>query len=696
MTADQTSWCESAFIPYEAESTCPPGPVLVLAPHADDEVLGCGGAILRHLATGDAVSVIIAADSDYGKFAAGEDGRAVRRREALNAAAVLGYGTPSFWGLPDRGLVYDERLIGQVLEAVEQAEAEILYAPSWWEMHPDHCVLALAAVEALRRCSRSVTLAMYEVGVPLHPNLLLDISDLSAQKQAAMACYESQLRMQRYDQHLMALNRFRAYTLPAKVDAAEAFRLLRADDIRQDPLRAIRPGLYYAQSGSTLALVTPLVSVMFIGGRAALADALDSVMLQTYAHLEIVVVQDRGLGEPGLVHDLDPWREGRFHLRIIDTHGPMSQSERANLAMAHAGGEWLLFLGEGDSLEPNHVATLMQRLASATLARCVCAGVRMELDQNGGPSELDDWHPPPEFSGPYSYGSVPLDAVLLARSLFEGGCRFDTELDDCSAVWDFWLQLSSRNRWLVSSEVSARHRHCGTSPQDCQHRRDFASPSARHVIKKWLMQCYPENIAQDAWNGQGLLQQTVKESQVLRERTMALERAINEIQILNNERAAALDRAKSFERAHNEIQALNSERAAALERAHNEIQILNNECGAALDRAKSFERAHNEIQALNSECAVALAVLSEQAAALQAALKGEMGSAETLRNELAACASHLATQQRLAAEREGLCLDLQQHIDTLLGSTSWRLTRPLRTLALYFRRALGPRSRPHV
>ncbi len=210
------------------------------------------------------------------------------------------------------------------------------------------------------------------------------------------------------------------------------------------------------------------------------------------------------------------------------------------------------------------------------------------------------------------------------------------------------------------------------------------------------MQCYPENIAQDAWYGQGLLRETVKESRVLSERTMALERAINEIQILNNERAAALDRAKSFERAHNEIQALNSERAAALERAHNEIQILNNECGAALDRAKSFERAHNEIQALNSECAVALAVLSEQAAALQAALKGEMGSAETLRNELAACASHLATQQRLAAEREGLCLDLQQHIDTLHGSTSWRLTRPLRTLALYFRRALGPRSRPHV
>jgi hypothetical protein len=256
---------------------------------------------------------------------------------------------------------------------------------------------------------------------------------------------------------------------------------------------------------------------------------------------------------------------------------------------------------------------------------------------------------------------VPLDAVLLARSLFEGGCRFDTELDDCSAVWDFWLQLSSRNRWLVSSEVSARHRHCGTSPQESQHRPDYASPSARHVIKKWLLQWYSENIAQDSWNGQGLLEQTVKEGRVLNERTTALDRAVNEIQILNHERAAALDRAKSLDQALNEIQALDSERVAALARAVNETQVL-----------------------------------SEQAAALQAALKGEMGSAERLRNELVACASHLATQQRLAAEREGLCLDLQQHIDALLGSTSWRLTRPLRTLALFIRRALGPRSRPHV
>jgi hypothetical protein len=298
---------------------------------------------------------------------------------------------------------------------------------------------------------------------------------------------------------------------------------------------------------------------------------------------------------------------------------------------------------------------------------------------------------------------VPLDAVLLARSLFEGGCRFDTELDECSAVWDFWLQLSSRNRWLVSSEVSARHRHCGTSPQESQHRPDYASPSARHVIKKWLLQWYSENIAQDSWNGQGLLEQTVKEGRVLNERTTALDRAVNEIQILNHERAAALDRAKSLDQALNEIQALDSERAEALERAHNEIQILNHERAAALDRAKSLDQALNEIQALDSERVAALAravnetqVLSEQAAALQAALKGEMGSAERLRNELVACASHLATQQRLAAEREGLCLDLQQHIDALLGSTSWRLTRPLRTLALFIRRALGPRSRPHV
>jgi hypothetical protein len=78
--------------------------------------------------------------------------------------------------------------------------------------------------EALARVSLEAQLILYEVGVPLHPNLLLDISAHLPTKQAAMACFVSQMAQQAYGDHLLALNRFRTYTLPQTVRAAEAYR----------------------------------------------------------------------------------------------------------------------------------------------------------------------------------------------------------------------------------------------------------------------------------------------------------------------------------------------------------------------------------------------------------------------------------------------------------------------------------------
>lgn len=618
---EQTPWLESNFLPYQASATCPPGPVVVLAPHPDDEVFGCGGAILVHLAAGDAVSVVIATDSDYGRFQSGEDGRSVRRREAVAAAKVLGYGTPYFWGLPDRGLVYDEGLIGLVLDALEQTAAAILYAPSWWEIHPDHCVLALAAVEAARRCPRPVTLAMYEVGVPLHPNLLLDITDLASRKQAAMACYESQLRMQRYDRHLTALNQFRTYTLSDSVNAAEAFRLLNREDLHKDPLAAIRPGLYYALSRPMSELGLPLVSALFIGGRAALADALDSVMLQTHAHLEIIVVLDRCRDERDLADDLVPWREGRFPLRVIDTDGSLSRAERANSAMANAHGEWLLLLGDGDMLAPSHVATLLASLGASAPARCACAMARVEcLRQSGGQPEIADWRLAPEPRSPMSFESVPLAAVLFARSLFEGGCRFDTQFDDRMATWDFWLQLACRTRWIASGEASVRHRGNGSASPETDFPLGSASPGAIQVIEKWLKQGPPGDVARTIWYFMTGFETAMAENQTL---------------------------------------------VGKWEAAFAENQTLVGKLEAAV--------AENQ-------------ALVDRVAALEVDLGRGASLATTLRESLTNCTGQLAEQQRLAVEAEGGRLALQQYVDALHDSTSWRLTRPLRAMAMLLRR----------
>ncbi|TCT22805.1 PIG-L deacetylase family protein [Thiobaca trueperi] len=271
-------YSEHDFIPYAANTAMPRGRTLVLAPHPDDEVLGCGGAIMRHVAAGDPIRVIIVTDGALGLPPGTPDAALTRQRESLCAAAVLGYGEPVFWGLPDRGLEYGEALIQRILGEMEDAGADLVYAPSWWEIHPDHLTLALATAEAVRRCPRPVQMVMYEVGAPLHPSHLLNIGDLCERKQAAMDCFTSQLAQQAYDRHIAALNVFRTYTLPAEIASAEAYRLIVRDALREDPLRLMQPGPGHQepQAITRIAALPPLSCVAACGmdiGR--LLDALN-------------------------------------------------------------------------------------------------------------------------------------------------------------------------------------------------------------------------------------------------------------------------------------------------------------------------------------------------------------------------------------------------------------------------------------
>lgn len=207
---------ENTLIPYT------PGPlpcdrkILVLAPHPDDEVFGCGGAIALHLAAGAEVQVVLATAGD----AAGEAG--VRLAESAASARVLGMQPPQCWHIPDRQLRNGPELVARILDTLAATGASLLYTPSLWENHPDHRGLAEAALTAVRQHGQVGWMA-YEVSAPLRPNLLLDIGPVLELKRAAMACFPTQLALQRYDRHLVALNTFRTYTLPASVEAAEAY-----------------------------------------------------------------------------------------------------------------------------------------------------------------------------------------------------------------------------------------------------------------------------------------------------------------------------------------------------------------------------------------------------------------------------------------------------------------------------------------
>jgi len=485
---------ERSFIPYKADRQVESGTVLILAPHPDDEVFGCGGAIIRHVAAGDPVHVVIVTDGGFqGKDGAGNPNYSeVRRQESIAAAKVLSYGDPVFLGLPDRGIEYGEKLIFQISEEIGKYEPNLIYAPSIFEMHPDHRALGMSALEAVRRSEKTLKLAMYEVGVPLRPNLLLDISDIRKQKQKAMACFKSQLKIQNYAEHVQALNRFRTFTLPRTVTTAEAYMVSSSKDLSDDPF-GIYSSEFDRQAKSGLKLdpgKAPLVTVIIrsIGREAYLREALDSVALQTYPNIEVLIVNAKGEGHP----ELGKWC-GRFPLRMCGSGKPLLRSAAANLGLEHAKGEYLIFLDDDDLFDPYHVSNLVDTVKKSKKSLVAYSGIRCFADDNS-----DDLGT--VFNSPYdplqllAGNFMPIHSVLFQRRLIDEGCKFDESLN-LYEDWDFWIQLSQKTFFIHSDRITAAYRIDNESGFGVNADLNVAYRASLKIYKKWRVRWSEQQLS---------------------------------------------------------------------------------------------------------------------------------------------------------------------------------------------------------
>jgi LmbE family N-acetylglucosaminyl deacetylase len=172
--------------------------VLVLAPHPDDETIGCGGAMALHALAGDNVTVCIITDG--GQSRAGgllrTEMKVRRRREAQNAIAALGSTELIQLDLPE-GEWGDQELVKQLVSIFERAHPTVIYTTSIVDYHPEHMRAAQCLRVALSRLeSRAgITIRLYEVQVPLTPllaNLVADIGRVERQKSQALEAYVTQ------------------------------------------------------------------------------------------------------------------------------------------------------------------------------------------------------------------------------------------------------------------------------------------------------------------------------------------------------------------------------------------------------------------------------------------------------------------------------------------------------------------------
>lgn len=191
------------------------GRSLVVAPHPDDEVAGCGGMILAHRDAGNPLKVIYVTDGSRGGKKDSFDPAYVagRVKEAEEACAVLGVEDFEFLGFPDQGLVEGGELRERAKRAVEVFQPDRIYLPSPFEIHRDHLVVSREFTRVLRENGFRGSLVFYEVSEALRPNILVDITQEMDRKEEALLCYLSQLEANNYLPKMKGLNRYRTVNI---------------------------------------------------------------------------------------------------------------------------------------------------------------------------------------------------------------------------------------------------------------------------------------------------------------------------------------------------------------------------------------------------------------------------------------------------------------------------------------------------
>jgi LmbE family N-acetylglucosaminyl deacetylase len=194
--------------------------VLAVGAHPDDVELGCGATLLRHVARGDQVTILVMTAGQRGLV----EGMS-RHAEQVDAADRLG--VRLCWGGFEDGSVPDGAdSITVIDEAVAMSGAETLYTHAPNDTHQDHRSTATASLAAARRLP---TVLQYETPSThgFEPTVYVDVADTLDQKMVALRSHLSQVLRQGPVEleAIEAQARFRGFQ--GRIRYAEAFEAAR-------------------------------------------------------------------------------------------------------------------------------------------------------------------------------------------------------------------------------------------------------------------------------------------------------------------------------------------------------------------------------------------------------------------------------------------------------------------------------------
>lgn len=202
--------------------------VRVIAPHPDDESIGCGGAVCLHTQKGDRVSAVFLTSGELGlKHLPRDEAWKIREREARRAGKILGFAELFFLRQPDWTTGEHISSAAAALRPILEREMPaLIYLPHPLEWHPDHKAALPILREALRAGRIAPKLRGYEVWTPMSEfDEVENITAVMPQKLRAIRAHRSQVEHLDYARAARGLNEYRG-ALAARARFAEVFQIL--------------------------------------------------------------------------------------------------------------------------------------------------------------------------------------------------------------------------------------------------------------------------------------------------------------------------------------------------------------------------------------------------------------------------------------------------------------------------------------
>ncbi len=183
--------------------------VLLLSPHPDDDVLGCGG-LLAHLSKeGAKIRVVYFDDGARGSESGKRDPDLIwqREEEAIKALRLIDVSEVKFLRL--KNLPAQKDLWKAVFKELKTRPNDLVLLPSEHDWHPDHSALAKASYFAYQKLkSPKLKLWSYFVWGVSELNLIFPIDKYLKTKKEAILCHKSQLKVKPYDEAIFSMNRY--------------------------------------------------------------------------------------------------------------------------------------------------------------------------------------------------------------------------------------------------------------------------------------------------------------------------------------------------------------------------------------------------------------------------------------------------------------------------------------------------------